>query len=289
MTTPPHALSVETAPGRFSGKVALVTGAARGQGRSHAVRLASEGADIIAFDIAASPSPTLEYPAATPADLTDTVSAVQGLGRRIVARAVDTRDLELFANALTEAVEELGGTLDIVVANAGIVTYAPVLEVTPEEWQTNVDVNLTGTWHTVRAALPHILRTGAGGSIIMIGSVAASRALPFLTPYNATKSALLGLCRALALELGPKHIRVNTVNPAGVNTAMSGPNVVKRIQAMIEHADGINYTGGVLPRNTESGLADPEDISNAVAFLASDESRFVTGQDLFVDFGRLVI
>lgn len=272
---------------RLAGKVALVTGAARGQGRSHAVRLAAEGADVIAFDIAASPAGCLEYPPSSAEDLQQTASLIGETGRRVVTAEVDTRDLDALAAALDRAVDELGG-LNVVVANAGVVTYAPLLEITPEEWEANIGVNLTGTWHTIRAALPHLLESGPGGSIVMTGSVCASRALPFLAPYNASKHGVLGLARSFALELGPKGIRVNTVNPAGVDTPMSGPDVVERMGELIEETPGIDFIPGVLPA-PETGMTQPEDISDTVAFLASEEARYITGQDVYVDFGRMVV
>jgi SDR family mycofactocin-dependent oxidoreductase len=273
---------------RLAGKVVLVTGAARGQGRSHALRLASEGADVIAFDIAASPAACLEYPPASADDLRQTESGIADLGRRVVATEVDTRDLDAFVDALDEAVAKLGG-LNVVVANAGVVTYAPLLEITPEQWEANIGVNLTGTWHTVRAAVPHLLKSGPGGSIVMTGSVCASRALPFLVPYNASKHGVLGLARSFALELGPHGLRVNTVNPAGVNTPMSGPDVIAKMGEMVEEHPGIDFIPGVLAPPTETGACEPEDISDTVAFLASDEARYITGQDIYVDFGRLVV
>jgi (+)-trans-carveol dehydrogenase len=277
-------------PGRLSGKVAFVTGAARGQGRSHAVRLAHDGADIIAFDIASKPAECLAYAAATPDDLAETASQVEARDRRVVTAQVDTRDLEALTNALDDAVAELGG-LNIVVANAGVVTYAPLLEITPAEWSANIDVNLTGAWHTIRAALPHLLDAGPGGSIVLTGSVCGQRALPFLAPYNAAKHGVLGLARSLALELGPKQIRVNTVNPAGVNTIMSGPDVRERMQRLLDGSPGVEFIQPVLPGGVleGGGMCEPEDISNAVSFLVSDEAQFITGHDVFIDFGRMVL
>jgi NAD(P)-dependent dehydrogenase (short-subunit alcohol dehydrogenase family) len=204
-----------------------------------------------------------------------------------VTSEVDTRDLDALTGALDWAVSELGA-LNIVVANAGVVTYAPLLDITPQEWEANISVNLTGTWHTVRAAVPHLLESGPGGSIVMTGSVCGSRALPFLVPYTASKHGVLGLAHAFALELGPHGIRVNTVNPAGVETPMSNPDVIARVGKLIEEAPGIDFIPGVLAAEGY-GMTEPEDISDTVAFLVSDQARYITGQDVYVDLGRLVI
>ncbi len=264
--------------GRVEGKVALVTGAARGQGRSHALKLASEGADIIAVDICA-PFDGLLYPPATEDDLAETVRQVEALDRRIVSAVVDTRNAEALKQAVDDGVAQLG-RLDIVVGNAGICHVAPWDETTAQQWQDTLDVNITGTWNTVRAGAPHLIAAG-GGSIILTSSAAGLVGLPFLAPYVASKHAVTGLTRALAAELAQHMIRVNSLHPTGVNTPMGamgnafGPALEKnpRPAAML---------GNMLPIEA----TEPEDQSNAVLFLASEESRYVTALAMTVDAGN---
>ncbi|GAB3267319.1 mycofactocin-coupled SDR family oxidoreductase [Kineosporia babensis] len=263
--------------GRVEGKVAFITGAARGQGRSHALKLASEGADIIAVDICA-PFEDLEYPAATEEDLAETVRQVEALDRRIVASVTDIRDAEALTKAVDDGVAQLG-RLDIVVGNAGICHVGAWDKVTQKQWQDTLDVNITGTWNTVRAGAPHLIAAG-GGSIILTSSAAGLVGLPFLTPYVASKHAVTGLARTFAAELSRHHIRVNSLHPTGVETPMGamgnafGPLLEQdpRLGAMM---------GNMLP----IAATQPEDQSNAVLFLASDESRYVTALAMTVDAG----
>ena len=203
--------------GRVEGKVAFVTGAARGQGRSHAVRLAEEGADIIAVDVPGDYE-TVGYPMGTQAELDQTAKAVEALDRRIVARAADVRDPAALKSVVDGGVAELG-RLDIVCANAGICTVQTWDEVTPQVWQDTLDTNLTGVWNTCVAAIPHLIASG-GGSIIATSSTAGIKGLPFLAPYVAAKHGVVGVARSLANELAKHHIRVNTVHPTGVDTPM---------------------------------------------------------------------
>lgn len=263
---------------RFEGRVAFVTGAARGQGRAEAVRLAAEGADIIAVDICRQ-LPTTQYLGATPADLDETVALVEKLGRRIVARQVDTRDFDALSSALQEGVSELGG-LDVVIANAGITTAARTWEIDAEHWQESIDVNLTGAFHTIKAAVPLMLEQGTGGSIVFIGSVAGVRGLPMLASYVAAKHGVVGLAKTLANELAAYRIRVNTVIPHGVSTDLQVPELFPQVE---QHAPelGVLYMGA-LPDQTTT----VDDIAAAVAWLASDEARHVTGIQLPVDLGR---
>jgi SDR family mycofactocin-dependent oxidoreductase len=202
---------------RLEGKVAFVTGAARGQGRSHTGRLAEEGADIVAVDIA-SQIDTVPYTMARPDDLALTVKEVEALDRRIVATEVDVRDYNGLKAALDDGVDQLG-RLDIVSANAGIVGYAAAEELSEQAWRNMIDVNLTGAWHTVKAAIPH-LRAGGGGSIVITSSDAGLEAAPNAAHYGASKHGVVGLMRALADELAPDMVRVNTVHPGSVNTDM---------------------------------------------------------------------
>jgi SDR family mycofactocin-dependent oxidoreductase len=285
MTQPATAEAVPEAPvpdapiaHRFTGKVAFITGAARGQGRAEAERLAAEGADIIAVDICDQLS-TTQYPGATAADLEETVALVEKLDRRIVARQVDIRDFEALSTALNEGVDELG-RLDVVIANAGMTTAARVWEIDAEHWRESIDVNLTGAFHTAKAAVPIMLEQGSGGSIVFTSSVAGLRGLPFLGSYVAAKHGLVGLAKTLANELAEYRIRVNTVHPHGVATDLTVPELFPQVQELAP-ALGTLFIGG-LPDQTSS----VHDIAAAVAWLASDEARHVTGIQLPVDLGR---
>lgn len=264
---------------RFENKVAFITGAARGQGRAAAVRLASEGADIIAIDICEEFAST-SYDGATSADLAETVAAVEALDRRIIASETDTRDFESMSAALRAGVAELG-RLDVVVANAGICSAAMSWEITPEQWKETLDVNLTGTFFTAKAAIPILLEQGTGGSIVLTSSVAGLRGLPFLAHYAASKHGIVGLCRSMANELGQYNIRVNTVHPHGVATGMQ-PNDMMALLG--EHGSTL---GPIFMGSLPDPISDPEDIAAAVAWLASDEARHVTGIQLPVDLGTL--
>ena len=266
--------------GRVAGKVAFITGAARGQGRSHAIRLAEEGADIIAVDICEDYA-TVGYGMATEADLAETVKAVEALDRRIFARKADVRDAAALKAVLDAGVAELG-KLDIVSANAGICTVQAWDEVTPAVWQDTLDTNLTGVWNTMVAATPHLIANG-GGSIICTSSTAGIKGLPFLSPYVAAKHGVVGIARSLANELAKHKIRVNTVHPTGVDTPM-GTGL-----GGLEPLLGRDQLLGPIFMNTlPVDIVDPVDISNAVLFLASDEARYVTGLEFTVDAGNTI-
>jgi SDR family mycofactocin-dependent oxidoreductase len=266
--------------GRVAGKVAFITGAGRGQGRSHAIRLAEEGADIIAVDILEDYA-TVRYGMATQADLDDTAKAVEALDRRIITGKADVRDPAALAAVLAEGVAELGH-LDIVCANAGICTVQSWDEVTPQVWQDTIDTNLTGVWNTMVAAVPHLISNGRG-SIIATSSTAGIKGVPFLSPYVAAKHGVVGMCRSLANELASHHIRVNTVHPTGVDTPM---------------AEGLGGFDPLISRNPDLGplfmntypveMVEAVDVSNAVLWLASEESRYVTGLELTVDAGNTI-
>lgn len=266
--------------GRVQGKVAIVTGAARGQGRSHAVRLAEEGADIIALDICA-PIDGVEYEASTRDDLAQTVKAVEATGRRIVAAEVDVRDRAAVKSAIDAGVAEFGH-LDIVVANAGICIARPWDEVTPEIWRDTIDINLTGVWNTVQQSAQHLIDAG-GGSIVMISSSAGLKGLPFLSPYVASKHALVGLMRAYAQELAEYRIRVNTIHPAGVDTPMGNGGGMTSVGDWLTAHPKL---GGILVNALPVEIMQPSDITNAVLFLVSDEGRYVTGLTMAVDLGN---
>jgi SDR family mycofactocin-dependent oxidoreductase len=263
--------------GRVEGKVAFVTGAARGQGRSHAIRLAEEGADIIAVD-ACRDYETVGYPLATEADLAETVKAVEALDRRIVASQADVRDSAGLKAAVDGGVAQLG-RLDIVCANAGICTVQAWDEVTPAVWQDTLDTNLTGVWNTMVAAAPHLIASG-GGSIICTSSTAGIKGLPFLAPYVAAKHGVVGIAKTMANELARHQIRVNTVHPTGVDTPMA--NGLGGLNPLIGTDQNL---GPIFMNSLPVEMVDPRDISNAVLFLASDESRYVTGLEFTVDAG----
>ncbi|GAA0628797.1 mycofactocin-coupled SDR family oxidoreductase [Sporichthya brevicatena] len=271
---------------KLEGKVALITGAARGQGRAHALRLAQEGADIVAVDICADIAEN-PYSLATAADLEETVQAVKALDRRIVAAQVDVRDAAAMEAVVRDAVAELG-RLDIVVANAGISPLTKTPEDPVATWQAVIDVNLTGVFNTIQAAVPAIVAGSAGGSIVITSSAAGLKGnLTMKTiggfGYTAAKHGVVGLMRAFANDLAEHSIRVNTVHPCGVNTAMvNNPAVGELLQS--------DPSAGMALVNLLPGVAmiEPEDVSAAVAWLASDEARYVTGVALPVDAGFTV-
>ncbi|MQY31735.1 mycofactocin-coupled SDR family oxidoreductase [Nocardia aurantia] len=273
--------------GRVEGKVAFITGAARGQGRSHAVRLAQEGADIIAVDVCRNVSGSDVIAGSAPEDLAETADLVKGLGRRIVTAEVDVRDFDALSAAVDSGVEQLG-RLDIVVANAGIGNGGDTLDKTSEaDWGTMIDINLSGVWKSVKAAVPHLLSGGNGGSIVLTSSVGGLKAYPNTGHYIAAKHGVIGLMRSFAVELGEHSIRVNAVCPTNVNTPMfMNEGTMKMFRPDLENPTVDDFRPvaqfmHVLP----IGWVEPVDISNAVLFLASDEARYVTGLPLTVDAG----
>jgi (+)-trans-carveol dehydrogenase len=271
--------------GRVEGKVAFITGAARGQGRSHAVRLAQEGADIIAIDVCKQVD-TVPYPTATPDDLAETVRQVEALDRRIVAAEVDVRDLAGLTQAVEDGVAQLG-RLDIVLANAGISTPAPSLEMDEETWSTMIDVNLTGVWKTLRASVPHVIAGGRGGSVVITSSLAAIYANAGTAHYSAAKAGLVMLAKVLAKELAPQNIRVNTIHPTTVATDMILNEPTYRLfRPDLEHPTRADFEEAALTLNKMPVPAiDAVDISNAVLYLVSDDGRYVTGTTHVVDAG----
>jgi SDR family mycofactocin-dependent oxidoreductase len=271
--------------GRMDGKVALITGAARGQGRSHAVRLAEEGAEIIAIDICAQIE-TACYEMPTTDDLDQTVKLVEDLDRRIIARTADVRDLAALKRVVDEAVAELGH-IDVVCANAGIVSFVPALEIDEQTWDEVIDVNLTGVWKTIKAALPPMIARGQGGTIIITSSVAGLMGFPNLVHYSSAKHGVVGMMRVLAQELAPHNIRVNTVNPTTVDTTMCMNNSFFRLaRPDLDNPTAADAAEAMRGLNTlPIPWVDPVDISNAVLWLASDEARYVTGIALPVDAG----
>ena len=266
-----------TPSGRVAGKVALITGAARGQGRSHAVRLAAEGADIIGIDLCTDVA-SIPYPLATPDDLAETVRLVEATGARMVAAEADVRDPDALEAAVGNGVGRLG-RLDIAIANAGVCTVQRWDEVTPEVWDAVIGINLTGAWNTCVAAIPALVEAG-GGSLILVSSVAGLKGQPFLAPYVASKHGMVGVMRTLANELAARSIRVNTIHPTGVDTPMlvGMAGLTARIEASPD-------TGSVFLNSLPVDVVAPSDVSDAVLYLASDESRYVTGLTMTVDAG----
>lgn len=272
----------------LEGKVAFITGAARGQGRSHALRLAADGADIIAVDICKQID-SAPYELATREDLVETVAAVQGLGRRIHATQADVRDFNALNDALSLGVDALG-RVDIVVANAGVTSQARTHELSEQQWNDTIGVNLTGVWHTAKAAIPHLQRQGEGGSIVLIASTCASRGYENIAHYVASKHGVKGLMKTMALELSREDIRVNCISPTQVDTdiimnestfRMFSPELENPTRADFAVASQATH---VLP----VPWLEPNDVSAAVAFLASDRARYITGVDLTIDAGCLL-
>jgi SDR family mycofactocin-dependent oxidoreductase len=264
---------------RVDGKVALVTGAGRGQGRSHVIRLAEEGADVIALDICRNVE-AFDYPMASADELDETVELAMHTGRRVLAVQADVRDRPVLARAIDQAVGQFG-RLDVVVANAGVVSLQPWDEISDELWRNTMDVMATGTWNTMSVSIPHLLAAG-GGSMIGISSIAGLKGLPYQTPYVAAKHAIVGIARSLATELGPRHIRVNTIHPTGVDTIQARVGIAA-ITKLMETDPNL---GSVYINSIPVEVVQPRDISDAVLFLASDESTFVTGLQLTVDAGN---
>ena len=279
--------------GLLDGKVALVTGAARGQGRSHCVRMAEEGADIIAFDLCADME-AVPYPLATPEDLAHMIAEVEATGRRIIASETDVRDWEAVQSRVNAAVAELG-RLDIVVANAGISSFTPAHELSFDTWKAVVDTNLTGVWTVCRAAIPHMIKAKQGGSLILTSSSAAHVGIANLSHYSAAKGGIVGLMQSLAVELGPHMIRVNTLHPTTVRTPMTFNPAVAEL-----FLPGSGLSDGALEDHDAIAEAfrglnampvpwiEPEDVTNAVVYLASDQGRYISGTQFRIDAGSAV-
>jgi (+)-trans-carveol dehydrogenase len=274
--------------GKLDGKVAFVTGAARGQGRSHAIRLAEEGADIIADDIAGQIE-SVGYPMGTTEDLAQTVKLVEALDRRIVATQADVRDYEGLKRALDDGVAQLG-RVDIAIANAGIAGFGLAHELEEQAWSDMINVTLTGSWHTTKAVIPHMIEQGSGGSIVLISSARGLTATPNLAHYVAAKHGVIGLMRSLAIELADHNIRVNSVCPGGVDTGMIHNAATYAVFA--PDLDPRERTRERLfPRFLANNMlpipyVEPVVISNAVLYLVSDEASYVTGIAMPVDGGN---
>jgi SDR family mycofactocin-dependent oxidoreductase len=262
--------------------VAFITGAARGQGRAHAARLAREGVDIIASDICAPVSDSITYPAATPEDLAETVRAVEAEGRKILARQVDIRDDAALRQLVADGVEQFG-RLDILVANAGVLSWGRVWELTDDQWDSIISVNLTGTFRTVRAVVPAMIEAGNGGSIVVVSSSAGLKATPGNGHYSASKHGLVGLTNSLAIELAEFGIRVNSIHPYSIDTPMVEPDLM--MQVFGKHPHYI-HSFGPMPLQPKGFMAASE-VSDVVAWLAGDGSSTLTGAQIPVDKGVL--
>lgn len=273
--------------GKLTGKVALVTGAGRGQGRAHAIRLAEDGADIIAVDICEQIS-SVPYALASEEDLAETAKLVEGLDRRVVARKADVRSRESIETAVRQGVDELG-RLDIVVANAGIWSAASFVDMSEAMYHDMIDVQMHGPYHTCKATVPILIEQGLGGSIIIISSTAGMRGFPHQVHYNMGKHAVVGLMRTLANELAPHFIRANTIHPSSTNTKMIQNEAIWSAFAPgVENPTVADFGDTFTAMNLlPIPWMEPVDISHAVAWLASDESRYVTGVTLPVDAGFL--
>ncbi|WP_111719923.1 mycofactocin-coupled SDR family oxidoreductase [Homoserinimonas sp. OAct 916] len=275
--------------GRVEGKVAFITGAARGQGRSHALRLAQEGADIIAIDVCED-APGISYPMATEEDLAETVRQVEALDRRIIATKADVRDFNAVKAVVDDGVEQLG-RLDIVSANAGLGSSPYLAEEIPEDiWTDMINVNLSGVWRTAKAAIPHLKAGERGGSIILTSSAASLTVYPNIGHYTSAKHGVVGLMRALAVELAPFMIRVNSIHPTTVDTDMiMNDAAFKLFRPDLENPTREDFAVAAQGLNAlPIPWVESVDISNALLFLASDEARYITGVALPVDAGAVI-
>ena len=276
--------------GLVDGKVALVTGAGRGQGRSHALRLAAEGADVIAVDIAANSVETISYALASEEDLDSTVKEIESMGRRAVKAVADVRSLSELQQAADTGLSEFG-KIDIVCANAGIGSWAVAWEMTEQQWKDMIDINLTGVFNTVRATLPSMVERGEGGSVVLTSSTAGLRAYANTAHYTAAKHGVIGLMKVLAQEAGPHRIRVNAVCPTTVRTPLVINDATFELFAPhLENPTEDDVREPFESLNILPGVAwvEPSDVSDAVLFLCSDAAKFITGVALPIDAGNIV-
>lgn len=273
--------------GTLEGRVAFVTGAARGQGRGYAVRLARDGADVVVSDICASVSPSVPYAAATPEDLDETVRLVEAEGRTALARRVDTRDDAAVRALVCDAVEQFG-RLDVVVANAGVLSWGRLWELTDEQWNAVIDTNLTGTWRTLRAAIPAMIEAGNGGSIVIVSSAGGIKATPGNGHYAATKHGLTAMTNTLAIELGEYGIRVNSIHPYSIETPMITNDAMLAVlgahPAFLHSYPPMPYQpkakDGAAKR---TDFMTVEEAAEVVAWLAGDASGVLSGSQVVLD------
>lgn len=263
----------------LAGKVAYITGAARGQGRAEAIKLASMGADIIALDLAGE-LPGVPYDSSNADDFQQTVVAVEQMGRRIMTGVGDVRDIEAQRELVDKAVAEFGG-LDIAVANAGICIPQAWDQITPESFKDHLDINVTGTWNTVMVSAPHLIERG-GGSIVLISSYAGKKMQPFMVHYTASKHAVTGMTRAFAAELGRHNIRVNSVHPGAIATPMGSGDMVGALTRAAQGNPKLMQMGQTF---LDQQAGEAEDVANTVAFLAGDDARRITAEHISVDAG----
>jgi SDR family mycofactocin-dependent oxidoreductase len=274
--------------GQLDGKVAFITGVARGQGRSHAQALAREGANIIGLDMCAKPS-TTAYDGATEEDLQETVRLVKAAGGDIIAEVADTRDYEQVKAVFDRGIERFG-RVDIVIPNAGICSGAKTWEISPQDWREMIDINLNGVFHTVKAAVPTLISQGDGGSVVFIGSTEALKGAENISSYAASKHGVTGLMTSLARELGQYDIRVNSVNPTCVDTHMINNDFVYGLfrpdldKPTREDVVGTFSGTHILP----VPWIEPGDVSNAILYLVTEPGRFITATTLVIDAGFLV-
>jgi SDR family mycofactocin-dependent oxidoreductase len=274
--------------GQLNGKVAFITGVARGQGRSHALTLAREGADIIGLDLCAKPS-TTAYAGAKEEDLQETVRLVKEAGGQILAEVADTRDFDQVKAVFDRGVEQFG-RVDIVIPNAGICSGAKTWEISPQDWREMIDINLNGVFHTVKAAVPTLISQGEGGSIVFIGSTEALKGAENISSYAASKHGVTGLMTSLARELGRYRIRVNSVNPTCVDTHMINNDFVYGLfrpdldkptrEDVVDTFSGTH----LLP----VPWIEPEDVSKAILYLVTDTGRYITASTMVIDAGFIV-
>jgi SDR family mycofactocin-dependent oxidoreductase len=277
------------ATGTLEGRVAFVTGGARGQGRAHAVRLAREGADVIVSDICAPVSDTIPYPGTTPEELAETVRQVEAEGRKVLAREVDIRDSAALRQLVADGVEQFG-RLDVLVANAGVLSWGRLWELTDEQWNTVIDTNLTGTWRTLRAVVPAMIEAGNGGSIIVVSSSAGLKATPGNSHYAASKHGLTALTNSLALEAGQYGIRVNSIHPYSVATPMTENDAMMAVFAA--HPSYLHAFApmpylpvGQSATGKRSDFMSSEEVADVVVWLAGDNSIALSGSQISVDRG----
>jgi len=271
--------------GKLDGKVAFISGVARNQGRSHAITLAEQGADIIGFDICRKIE-TSCHSGATEDDLAETVRQIEALGRKAVVSVADVRNYDEVEAAFAKGIAELG-RCDIVLANAGIFASGKFWEIELDAWREMIDINLTGVWHTVRAAAPQLIKQNEGGSIVLTGSTESLKGMPNTASYSAAKHGVTGLMRTMANELGEYGIRVNTVNPTCVETDM----VLNRTVFELFRPDLTNPTREEVSASFAAtniipiDFIPPRAVSEAILYLVSDESKYITGVPLPVDAG----
>lgn len=277
--------------GPLEGRVAFVTGAARGQGRAHAIRLADEGADIIAIDVCGPISDTITYPLGSSEELAETVRAVEATGRKVLSREVDVRDLAALQQVVADGIEQFG-RLDILVANAGVLSWGRLFEMSEEQWNAVIDVNLNGTWKTIRAAVPAMIEAGKGGSIIIVSSSAGLKATPGNGHYAASKHGLTSLTNSLALEVGEYGIRVNSIHPYSIDTPMVEKEAMMELfgkfPSFIHSFKPFPYRA--VSQEGASSLQDfmtAEEVSDVVAWLAGDGSMTISGSQINVDRGTM--